>query len=106
MAAEELGEVPQAPTMFEQAYWDADDEAIGQAYDALLVAPDTVSGERLTKFVELTWHVAVQNRLRQRELALKVGELMAAQESLAQPKPRRSARVPKAAMAESESRAV
>jgi hypothetical protein len=45
MAAEELGEVPQAPTMFEQSYWDADDEAIGQAYDALLVGPDTVGGE-------------------------------------------------------------
>jgi len=33
------------PTMFEQSYWDADDEAIGQAYDALLVGPDTVGGE-------------------------------------------------------------
>lgn len=87
-------ETTAAPTIFEQAYWDQDDEEIGLAYDALLVegSPNRVSGERFTEFVELTYHIAVQNRLREKEMALKMGELMAALEAKPAPKPRARAR--------------
>ncbi len=95
--AEPVVEQP-ALTMCEQAYWDQDDEEIGAAYDALLVdgSPDMISGEHFTRFVELTYHIAVQNRLRQKEMALKIGELMTTVEALSAPKPARK-RAPKPA---------
>ncbi len=90
-------EANQQPTIFEQAYWDADDEQISQAWEALLVAPDTVSEEKLTEFVELTWHLAVQNRLRQKDIALKLGEVSMALEAM---QPKKRVRVPKQALPE------
>ncbi|HEX9036631.1 MAG TPA: hypothetical protein VF808_06520 [Ktedonobacterales bacterium] len=82
------------PTLFEQAYWDLDDERLGAAYDALVGdTPSVIPGERFEEFVGLVWRTVVENRLRQRELALKMGELIAAQE-VAKPA-RKRARMPR-----------
>jgi hypothetical protein len=73
-------------------------ERIGAAYEALLV-PDTynIDGQRFEEFVALVWQLEVDNRLRQKELALKIGELMAAQEA-PKSKAKRAVRVPRAAL--------
>jgi len=57
---------------------------------------------QFVEFVNLVWSTAVENRLRQRQLALKVGELTVALEALAAPKParKRAAKVPQAALPE------
>ena len=69
----------QEPGLFEQAFWDADDAAVGEAFDAL-VDPKTgmIPLERMPGLVQLTWNVVVQNRLRQKEIALQIGTLMTA----------------------------
>jgi hypothetical protein len=104
-AVEQPVEQQPAPTVFEQSYWEADDEAIGKAWEAL-VDPTTgmVPRERFLGFAEFTYHIAVQNRLREREMTLQISQLMTAvaalieaQEAKAAPK-KRSTKVPKAAL--------
>ncbi len=101
-AAAEVIDRP-APTIYEQAYWDQDDERIGAAFDALIGdKPNVIAPEHKEEFDALRWKLEVDNRLRQKELALKIGELMsmlAALSAAEAPKPRkRVARVPKAAL--------
>lgn len=98
-AAAEVIDRP-APTIYEQAYWDQDDERVGAAFEALLTPEgpyNQVESVRHQEFVNLLWQTTVENRLRQKELALKMGELMAAQEA---PKAKKRVRVPKAALPE------
>lgn len=93
------------PTIYEPVYWDQDDVRIGAAYEALLVpgTTNTIDGSRFEEFESLGWQLEVDNRLRQKEMALKIGELMAQLAELTAPeaKParaKRAVRVPKAAL--------
>lgn len=97
LAEAELAIEQPQPTIFEPAYWDQDDERLYAAFDEIVDKPlNKMEQTQFAEFVNLVWSRTLENRLRQKELALKMGEMSLALEAL-KPKPKKT-RVPKAAL--------